>query len=118
LVDAEQHVRRDDPSPRRSPDDEQRNRDTDQPASDEDRLASVAVAERSCKEVGASLDESEGDDEGERDGETREAEVFLGKERQDRALLADHSADESVDGDEQAKLCGVLAKAESGFSGS
>jgi hypothetical protein len=100
LIDAEQHVGEHDPPPRRCPDDEEGNGETDQPASDQHRLSSISIAERAREEVRRSLHESERDDERKRDGEATESEVFLGEERENRALLTDHAANESVDRDE------------------
>ena len=51
LVDAEQHVRRDHPAPGRRPDEQERNRQADQPAGDQDRLAAEAVGEGAGGEV-------------------------------------------------------------------
>ena len=76
----------------------------DEPAGDEHGLAAVAVGERAGEEVGGRLHRAEGDDEGERGGVRGEPEDPLREQRQDRAFLADHPADERVDGDEQHEL--------------
>ena len=77
LVDAEQHVGEDDPAPRRCPHQQQRHRQADQPARDQDRLAADPIGERPGEEVGGRLDRAEGDDERERGGERGEPEDVL-----------------------------------------
>ena len=102
----------DDPAPRRRPDQQQRDREADEPAGDEDGLAAVAVRQGAGEEVGGRLHDAEGGDERERGGERGEPELVLGEQRQDGALLADHAADERVDADEQRELGEVLAQPE------
>ena len=97
---------------RRRPHQQQGDRDADDPAGDQDWFAAVAVRQGAGEEVGAGLDDPEGGDERERGGELGEAELLLGEQRQDGALLADHAADEGVDADEQRELGEVLAQAE------
>ena len=84
----------------------------DHPAGDEDRLAADAVGERACEEVGDRLDHTERGDERQRGGEGREVERPHRQQRQHRAFLADHPADEGVDADEQRELREVLAQAQ------
>ena len=112
LVDAEQHVGEHHPAPRRRPHQQQRDRQADEPAGDEHRLAAEAVGEGAGEEVGRRLDDAEGDDERQRGGERGEPELLVGEQRQDGAFLADHPADEGVDGDEQGELGEVLPQPE------
>ena len=79
---------------------------------DEDRLATEAVRQRAGEEVGGRLHRAERHDERERAGERGEPEDLLGQQRQDRAFLADHPADQRVDADEQQELGEVLPQPE------
>ena len=63
LVDAEQHVGEDHPSPRRRPDQQQRNGDGDEPAGDQHGFAAEAVGPGAGEEVGGGLGDAEGDDD-------------------------------------------------------
>jgi hypothetical protein len=101
LVDAEQDVGEDDPTPRGCPDQKERHRQSDQPPGDQHGLASEAVREGAGEEVGAGLDDAEGGDVGERRRERGEAELVSGQQGQDGPLLAEHAADEGIDRDEQ-----------------
>jgi hypothetical protein len=112
LVHAEKHVGDDDPTPRRCPDQQQRNRQSDDPAGHEDWLASEAVRERAGKEVRGRLHDAECDDERESGREGHEPEGVLGQQWKDRAFLSDHPADESVDSDEEDELRQVLPEAQ------
>ncbi len=112
LVDAEQDVGEDHPSPSRRPDQQQRDREGDDPPGDQHRLAAVAVGQGAGEEVRRRLDGAEGDDERERRGERGEPELLLGEQREHGAFLADHPADERVDADEQRELAEVLLEAE------
>ena len=109
LVDAEQNVGDDDPAPLRCPDEQQRHREPEQPASDENRLAAVAVRQRTRGEIGNGLGHAECQDERQDAGEGGQAEDLGRHEWQNGPLLADHSADEAVDADEQRELAGVFA---------
>ena len=110
LVDPEQHVGEDDPAPRRRPDEEQRHRQPDEPAGDEDGLAPEPVRESARDEVGPGLGHPERDEERQGRGDARKAEDLGREQRDDRPLLADHPADERVDRDEQRELAEVLAQ--------
>ena len=61
LVDAEQHVGGDDPSPGRGPDQQQRHGKADQPARDEDGFAAEAVGQGAGEVVGGGLGDAEGE---------------------------------------------------------
>ena len=93
LIDAEEHVGDDHPTPRRRPHQQQRYRQSDDPTSDEYWLASETIRQRSGEEVGERLDDAKGGDESERRGVRRESELLLRQQWNDRALLADHAAD-------------------------
>jgi hypothetical protein len=108
LIDSQQDVGGDDHPPRRRVGQQERDRQPDDPARHEDRSAGEAVGEHPRGEVGARLDQPERDDERERHQLRGEAELLGADQRQDRALQADHAADEEVDGDEQRELRPVL----------
>ena len=91
---------------------DERHRQADDPAGDEDGFAAEAVRQRAGEEVGGGFHGAERDDEGQRGGERGEAEHLVGEERQDGAFLADHAADERVDADEQRELGEVLPQTE------
>lgn len=110
LVDAQQDVGDHDPTPRRRPDQQQRHGDRGQPAGQEYGLASEAVGERAGDVVHCGLGQPEHHDEGQHRGVVGDTERVLGQQRQDRAFLADHAADQHVDGDQQGELRQVLAQ--------
>ena len=112
LADAEQDVGEDDPAPGRRPDQQQRDRDGDEPAGDQDRFAAEPVGPGSGEVVGGGLGQAEDEDEGQPGGVRLEAELALPQQGQDGALLAEHAADEGVDRDEQGELGGVLPQPE------
>jgi hypothetical protein len=64
LIDPKEDVGGDDPAPGGRPDDQQRHRQADQPAGDQDGFAAVTVGQRAGQEVGGRLGEAEGDDVG------------------------------------------------------
>ncbi len=103
---------RDDPVPARRQHDDDRHRQAEEPAGNEDLLAADAVGEASGEQVGQRLDDAEGDDEGEGDRARGQAELLLGQERHDGPLQPDHAADEGVDQDQEAELLPVLAQTE------
>ena len=84
----------------------------DEPAGDEDRLAAVPVGPGPRGVVGGGLRQPEGDDEGQRRAVGVQAEHLAGEQRQHRPLLAEHAADEGVDGHEQQELRQVGTQAE------
>ncbi len=112
LVDPEEDIRDDDPFPTRRPDEDEWYRHTDQPARNEDRAATEGVREQSSGEVRQCLGDPEGDEEGQCRRDSAEPEDLRRHEWHDRALLADHRADEYLDADEQRELAGIRAKAE------
>jgi hypothetical protein len=109
---AEQHVGEQDPAPRRRPHQQEGHRDRDQPAADQDLLASEAVGPAAGEVVGQRLGHAEHDDERQHRRARGEVKLLLGDRRQDAALHADHRADERVDDDQQGELRQVLADAE------
>ena len=112
LVDPEQDVGRDDPTPVGRQDQQERDGQTDEPAGDQDRLPPDAIRQRSGDEVGDRLGQAERDEERERGGRRRQAERLDPEQRDDRPLLPDHPADERADPDEQRELAGILTQAE------
>ena len=112
LVDAEQDVGEDHPSPARCPDQQQRDRYGDDPPGDQHRFAAIAIGQRAGKEVGGRFDGAEGDDERERRRESSQPEFLLGEQREHGAFLADHATDERVDTDEKGELGDVLLEPE------
>ena len=100
LVDAEQDVRGHDPAPAGRHGDQDRDREGERPAGDQESPSAGALGEGSGAEVGERLGETEGDDEREDGGIRREGEVLAADQRQGRALESDHGADEGVDGDQ------------------
>lgn len=64
-------------------------------------------------EVRKGLCDAECEDERQDDREPGEPEDVRGDQGQDRALLADNAADQSVDADEERELAGIGAQAES-----
>ena len=113
LIDAEQRVGGNDPTPARRDADQQRDGQRGGPPRDQQASASRPLRERSGRQIGECLDEPERDDE-RQDGSTRrQVEVVTADQRKRRALEADHRADERVDGDQERELCGVLAQPES-----
>ena len=107
LVDAEQHVSGDDPTPRRRPNNHQRYGDADEPTGEQDRFAAVAVGQGAGEEVGDGFGGAEGENVGQRGGVGGEVEVAFGKQRQDGAFGAEQATHEGVDRDEQRELRGV-----------
>jgi hypothetical protein len=93
LVDAEQHVREDDPIPGGTPDEQRGHRESDQPARDQHGLAAVAIRHGSGEEVGDGLGGAEGHDVGQHRRIGRQLEDTLGEQRQHGTLLAQHAAD-------------------------
>jgi hypothetical protein len=116
LVGAEQDVGGDDPRPARRDGDQQRDRQRERPARDQQTPAAEALGQRSGTEVGQRLGEPEGDDESEHGRAGGQPEVLAPDEWQRRALKADHRADERVDGDQQGELREVLAQSEAGHA--
>ena len=112
LVQAEQRVRGDHPAPRRREDDDERHRQADEPAGDQDRPAREALREASGEEIREGLRQPERRDERDRDGLRGDAELVPREHRQDRPLQPDHAADERVGRDEQRELLPVRAEAE------
>ena len=78
-------------------------RPTSQPAT-RIRLRPTRSEKRPAKRLASALTTPKRDDEGEDDGRGGQAELLLGQERHDRALQADHAADEGVDEDQQREL--------------
>jgi hypothetical protein len=104
LVDPQQQVGGDDPSPRRRPHQQQRYRDADQPSHDEDAPGAEALGQQARDEVTGGLRQAEGHQE-ERCGKPRgEPEVSLREEGDQRALLADQGSDQRVDPDQESEL--------------
>ena len=87
LVEPEEHVRGDDPGPRRGDDEEQRDRQPDEPARDEDPLPPVSVGERAGHEVGEGLRHAERGHERERRRRPGQPERVAREQREDRPLL-------------------------------
>src|SRR5439155_26446462 len=112
LVQPEQHVGGNDPSPRRSEDEEQGDRETDQLASDEYRFAPVSIGRRPGQKVRARLRHPECEKVRQDCGGAGDPEDVRREERQDGALLTDHPADEDVDCDEQGELTEVRSEPE------
>src|SRR6266540_2864592 len=112
LVDAEQDVRGDDPAPGRCPDQQERYRDGDEPAGEQDGFAAVAVGQGAGEEVDGGLGGAEGEDVGQRGGVGAEVEGVFGQQRQHGAFGAEQPADQGVDRDEQAELGGVGGQAQ------
>jgi hypothetical protein len=80
LVDPEEHVGSHHPAPGGSEDQHQRNRDPEQPAGQEHRLAAEAIGEGPGEVVDDSLGEPEGGDEREHGGVAGEGELALGQQ--------------------------------------
>src|SRR5665811_550100 len=112
LADAEDDVGCDDPSPGWSEDEQQGHGDGDQPAGDQHGFAPVPVGEGAGKVVGAGLGQTEGQDVGQRARVQIQMEHLVSQQWQDRALLAEGAADQSVDGNEQHELSEVLSQAQ------
>jgi len=104
LADAEQDVGGHDDPPLGCPDEEQGDGYGDQPAGDEDGLAAVAFRPGAGQVVGERLGQAEREDVGQGRGVGVEAEHVGGQQRQDGAFLAEHPADQRVDGNEQREL--------------
>ena len=71
---------------------------------DEDGFAAVAVGQGACEVVGGRFGGAEGEDERQGRGVGGEPERGVGEQWQHGAFLAEHAADQGVDGDEQAEL--------------
>jgi hypothetical protein len=108
LADAEQHIRGDDPTPTKGPDEQQRHGERDQPAGDQDGFAAVPVRPGACQVVGDGLRDAEGEDESERRCVGGEVKRAIGQQREHGAFLAEHPADKSVHRDQKAELSRVL----------
>ncbi len=112
MIDAEEHVRSDDPAPARREGDHRRDRKRQEPAENEEPLATDLVGEHAGTEVREGLRDAERDDEGE-DREARlEAELLLADEGQHASLETHHRPDEGVEPNEQRELRGVRAEPE------
>ena len=104
LARPQPHVREQHPRPARGPDEHQRHRKRREPPCDQDPLAPESVRKAAAQIVRGRLREAERDQEGKGGGARRDVKVALGKQRQDRALDADHSSYERVHPDEQREL--------------
>jgi hypothetical protein len=112
LVHAEEQVRGDDPGPRRRPDQQERHRQSDQPAGDEDRLATEAVGKRASDEVRAGLREPERQEKRQHGRGPGESEDVGRENWQNGPLLPGHPADKSRDRNQQSELAEVRPEAE------
>ena len=85
----------------------------DEPPGHQHALPAEPVSKSSGSEVRKGLGEAERRDK-RQDGRTRSnAELDLGRQRQDRAFEAYHAADKGIDEDEQHELPPVLPESES-----
>jgi hypothetical protein len=112
LVHAEQHVGGDDEPPGGSQPDQQRHRQRDQPADDEETLPADPLGDVAGGEVRERLGEAERDDEGEDRRVRAQGEVLLPDQREDAPFETDHRTDQRVQRHEQRELAGVRAQAE------
>ena len=117
LTDPEEHVRADDPCPRRSVCQHERHRQADDPAGHQHGLAREAVRQQARHEIHAGLDDAEGDDEREDHHLRADVELLSADERNDGALEPHHAADEGVDEDEERELREVLPQPEAHGAG-
>ena len=111
LVDAQQHVREDHPTPGRSEDDEERNRQPNEPAHHQHPLAPDAITESARKEVGQRFHHTETHDEGENSRGGSQAEDPLPEKWHNAALQSHHATNEGIDDYQQRKLLPVGAQA-------
>jgi hypothetical protein len=68
------------------------------------RLAAVPVGPGAGEVVRGRLGHAERQDVGQRGGVVVQPELAVGEQRQDGAFLAEHAADQCVDGDQQGEL--------------
>src|SRR5205823_3566466 len=101
-----------DEPPGRSEPDQQRHRQCDEPARDQQPPAAEPFRILPGGKVGQRLGRAEGDDEGEDRRGRMQPEVTLADQRQHASLQADHRADERVEPDENRELAGVRAQSE------
>ena len=112
LVDAQQHVRGDDPAPARRRGDQQRDGEREHPAGDQQPAPPEPGGEAAGAQVRERLGQPERDDERQHRGLGRQAELLVADQRESRALQADHGPDERVERDQQRELRRVLAQPE------
>ena len=86
----------------------------DEPARDQDRLATVALGPGTGQVVGERLGQAEGEDVGQCRGVGVQAEHVGGQQGQDGAFLAEHAAHQGVDRDQKRELGGVRAQPQDG----
>jgi len=107
LVDAQQHIGEDHPSPGRSKDDEERHGQPNQPADHQHPLAPDAITESAREEVGSRFHDAEAHDEGKDRRRGNQAEDTLPEQWHDAALKAHHAANKGIDDDQQRELLPV-----------
>src|SRR5207302_2884785 len=81
LVDAQQHIGEDDPTPGRGENNQEWHRQSKQPARDEHPLATNAVTQSTREEVGSRFDDAEAHNEGENGYGGSQTEDLLAKQR-------------------------------------